>query len=65
MEVEDQVAAQVPTSVEKVKVIVTVMLIVLAAWDADRAMVWMTTATLLLGSLLIMTAAMTQVQAFY
>ena len=31
MEVEDQVAAQVPTSVEKVKVIVTVMLIVLAA----------------------------------
>ena len=30
MEVEEQVAAQAPTSVEKVKVIVTVMLIVLA-----------------------------------
>ena len=60
MEVEDQLAAQAPTNVDKEKEIATQMLTVLAVWNAARATVWMTTAILPLDFQLTMTAAMTQ-----
>ena len=60
MEVEDHLAAQAPTNVGKGKEIATLMLTVLATWNAARATVWMTTAILPLDFRLTMTAAMTQ-----
>ena len=60
MEKEDQIAAQAPRNVGKGKEIATQMLIVLAIWDAARAMIWMTIVTLPLDFPQVMTAAMTQ-----
>ena len=53
MEVEDQIAAQAPTNVGKGKEIATVMLTVLATWNAV-----MTIAILPLDLVLSLTAAM-------
>ena len=60
MEVGDQNAAQAPINVGKGTEIVTPMSSVLAIWNADRVMVWITTVIIPLDFPLNMTAAMTR-----